>query len=335
MKTEKQIVLRKKFKHLAPFLKPVLSFIRKIYYPQWNKRKKKFGIENPEYTFYIIRRKDDKAGLFSVILVFLEHINYALKKGYVPIIDMKNYSNMYLDDDKKGKCNAWEYYFLQPNNYSFGLEDAYKSKKVILSNGFSVKKEKIEASINFLNTDIFAKYRRIYKESIHINDQIYDYLNQEKKKLFGKKKNILGVFCRGTDYTTLKPFGHPIQPEIDKIFNKVNELKNKWKCENIYLCTEDTNIIKEFKIKYKDSVIITDRSFINYNEKKLLADYSLERENDKYYQGLDYLTQIYILSQCDYLLAGLASGSVAVLLMENNFKDKYIWDLGFYGIDEK
>lgn len=51
MKTEKQIVLRKKFKHLAPFLRPVLSFIRKIYYPQWNKQKKSLELKIQNILF--------------------------------------------------------------------------------------------------------------------------------------------------------------------------------------------------------------------------------------------------------------------------------------------
>ncbi len=61
-------------------------------------------------TYYIIRRRDQLVGLFSNYIVFAGQIRFALQNGWLPVIDMKNYPNMYLDPKLLGKVNSWEYY---------------------------------------------------------------------------------------------------------------------------------------------------------------------------------------------------------------------------------
>jgi hypothetical protein len=96
-----------------------------------NCRKRHYGKLYPEKTFYVIRRPEPGAGLFSNFHWALGHIIYAQKEKYIPIVDMKNYKTYYNEIESiNGSKNAWEYYFEQPSSYT--LEQVYKSKNVIL-----------------------------------------------------------------------------------------------------------------------------------------------------------------------------------------------------------
>jgi len=87
---------------------------------------------NEDKTFYIIRRPEPGAGLFSNFHWVLGHIIYALEKNYIPVVDMKNYKTYFNETALiNGTKNAWEYYFKQPTNYN--LDEAYKSKNVVVS----------------------------------------------------------------------------------------------------------------------------------------------------------------------------------------------------------
>lgn len=58
-------------------------------------------------TYYIIRRNTElPAGLLSNFIVFAGHIRYALSKGWLPVIDMQNYSNANLAPENLGKENS-------------------------------------------------------------------------------------------------------------------------------------------------------------------------------------------------------------------------------------
>ena len=66
---------------------------------------------------------------------------YAVKQGYIPVIDMQNGRNTYLEEGKVGRENAWEYYFEQPCGYR--LADIRDAKNVILSDGLITEKMSI------------------------------------------------------------------------------------------------------------------------------------------------------------------------------------------------
>jgi hypothetical protein len=58
--------------------------------------------------------------------------------------------------------------------------------------------------------------------------------------------------------------------------------------------------------------------------------YKIE-ENKNYKNGLDYLTEIWLLSQCDFIIGSPNGGfNGAFILKENSFNDSYIFDLGKY-----
>ena len=49
-------------------------------------------------------------------------------------------------------------------------------------------------------------------------------MDEEWKKMFVETDRVLGVLCRGTDYTSRKPKNHPIQPSIDMVVDKIDSM---------------------------------------------------------------------------------------------------------------
>ena len=98
----------------------------------WSEHYLKKGSPN-EPTYYIIRSKYATIGLFCYYNFFAGQIKYALERGFVPVIDMQNFPNLYLPNELLGKENSWEYYFRQP--LGIGLKTAYNGENVLLSDG--------------------------------------------------------------------------------------------------------------------------------------------------------------------------------------------------------
>ena len=61
-------------------------------------------------------------------------------------------------------------------------------------------------------------------------------------------EKVLGVLCRGTDYVSLRPYNHPVQPSVSEMLQKAGEMLRCYKLEHIYLVTEDEGIRRAFEV---------------------------------------------------------------------------------------
>ena len=64
-------------------------------------------------------------GIFCHLLAFLRWVDFAPRMGYIPVIDMQNGENLYLEDELLGKVNAYEYFYRQPAGV--GVEALWKA----------------------------------------------------------------------------------------------------------------------------------------------------------------------------------------------------------------
>jgi hypothetical protein len=266
-----------------------------------------------------------EAGVFSNHFYILSHIIFAVKRGYIPIVDMKYYISYYNEAlPVNGTSNAWEYYFLQPSGYS--LEDVYKSAKVILCEMTHLDKfvpfpfsfYKKNKKISFFN-EYVSKYMRFQPSVISAVDKL-------QTGLFGEKKNILGVMSRSTMFNVL--FGHNTVPEIDELIEKTKILSKDWGMEYVFLSTEEEPVVELFKNEFGDKLIMSKRRrFSTINKKIPLINE--KGESARYLSGLEYIIDTILLSRCDSVICPVTSGSMAALILNNNrFAYKYIFDLG-------
>ena len=313
-------------------LEEIKQFIKKNKYIdtlyvryKWRERKASFGDENPDKVFYVIRRAPSKVGLFSYVTVVMGQIKYAVDHGYIPIVDMQNSENTYLESGELGKVNAWEYFFEQPCGYT--LKDILNSKHIILSTGLLPEEypemQMIQSRENY---DMWRGYSKQYLKMI---PEAVSKIDKKYRQMFEENKT-LGVLCRGTDYTNKRPAQHPIQPAVEDIIQKSEEMLQDHGCQYVFLATEDEDIYQEFYRAFGDKLRVSDAKRYENIGSSNINDVSFDRERDKYRRGFDYLITIGILAKCDYLVAGCAGGTYGALLLTKGYIDQYIYWLGCY-----
>lgn len=301
-------------------------------YIKW--RKKKIftkEIKDPDLNFYVIRRTTTPTtGLFSNYIYALNHIQYAIQNGYIPIVDFQTYPNSYLYPNEVGIINSWEYYFDQPMKYN--LDYIKNCKNVFFSNGVYLKARRPLGNIpEFFKSDSNRQYwHEIAARYVRMNENTMHYIENEYSKLFDCEKKILGVHCRGTGYSPKVSKNLAAQPNVKDIIEKAKEIYKKYSCDLIFCTTEDPYIFQEFKNAFQD-ILIT-RESVKY-EYDIVEDQMIPIENyniNKYKEGLEYLTDMYLLSKCDCLVMGYTLGAVGVCIMSEGFEHSYFFDLGKY-----
>lgn len=294
----------------------------------WGEYVKHCGKENLEKTFYVIRRRDAYCGLFSLYITTLVRIDEALKKGFIPVVDMQNSFNLYLDEEKIGKENSWEYFFEQPMKYS--LKDIAKSKNIIIGDG-SVPKMFPYLDVNFLygKEGNIEYWRTLAQKYIRVNHEIQEYVDELYDRLFSENDKILGIRCRGTDYICEKPKNHPIQPEIEDILREAKRIIKEYQCSKIFLMTEDNSYYQACKKEFGEMLIVYNDKFTAYTSGSI-GKTMYEQTSNKRALGVDYLVETMLLGRCACLCAGCVSSTVGVLLMANKFEYIYLFDLGIY-----
>ena len=175
----------------------------------------------------------------------------------------------------------------------------------------------------------YQMWRRLFQKYFHVKKEILEEAEELRKEMFHGER-VLGVLCRGTDYTNTRPKDHPIQPEAADVIDKVNEVLEKQKCEYIYLATEDYDIHSAFEKQYGSRLrSMKTRRYHNTGNENI-NDISARGEKNRYLLGKDYLITILLLADCDCLVAGSAGGTYGALLMGKEYEYQYIFDLGTY-----
>lgn len=276
--------------------------------------------------YMIIKREGKHLGLFSYVITNLGNINYAIKKNMIPVIDMKTYKNAYLKDDQIGEINAWELYFEQPLNV--GLDQITSDETIVFEK--IIRNRPNDSMRFFKNNKVNNYWSLLRKKYIRLNEKTRIYIEEEYSRLFSNQR-VLGVLCRGTDYVKLEPFRHPVQPTAEEVIEKSKKVMKKYNCEKIFLATEDMSILKKFENEFGDKLIINKSERFNNTDNNFLADIKFDRPNDEYLRGLEYLTTIVLLSRCNCLIGGRASGTIGAVLFSEGFEYTYFWNKGRYG----
>ena len=261
---------------------------------------------------------------FCLVKNMLSNIIWCVERGFIPIINLfpSESSNYTI------KSNLWEMFFEQPlsgcnaEKNSNSIVCPIISSPIIPKFSDARKKERVELWNTVL--ELFAKY----------NKSTLEYFDSEIDELI-KGKHILACVLRSTDYTKLKPQGHPIQPANQEVFEKIREVMKEYHIDGIYIATEDYNIAEAFKKEFPGMVIENKRRYFNekYEQENLsvISQVHFERENDDYLKMLEYMSSMNIVNKCEYLVTGLSGGSeMAIYRNGNTYKYSYIFDKGVY-----
>ncbi len=325
-------------------IKKILSnikIINNIYIKvKWRERDISKGKCHSDRQFYVIRRHSEAAGLMSFAMTNLGDIAWAIDNGYTPVVDMMNYKNSLMPNTYVGKHNSWEDYFEQPCGFS--MKDIKDAKSIHLGT-IDIKSDYPDYPM-ISNEHEIIKWRKLTHDYLKPHEKfIIEAEKYYKEKFYGKR--VLGVLARGTDYLNKKPKGHPVQPDMDQIICKCKEFLDKYKCDCIYIATEDSGIYSCMEKEFPDKLFSYQNKRYHLEGDAYLSD-SLNRiaDVDKnmsesgdnklfdtiYDRNSQYLVSLLILSKADYLIAGATSGTYGTLLFTEGFKDIFIFDEGVY-----
>lgn len=288
---------------------PKEKVLRRI---QWCKMlfSHKFGEMHPDRTFYLLSHPIHlRDGLFSYVFAFLEQMDFVERNGYIPVIDMQNFWSQYLDEEKVGIENAWEYYYQPFSEYS--LAEVYESSNVIL--GYDENCYKADYDRKY---DI-RRMSELYEKYVRYRSDVASYIENEYEDKIDRTKKTLGVLYRGSDMSALKLKNHPVQPTVDEMIASIYQYMEEWQCEQIFVSTEDAAAMDRFRAEFGSLMSCTDQRRFGDTGQTWLANIHFERQNDSYLKGLEYLTTIELLSRCDCLVAGICTGSICAQIMNN------------------
>lgn len=164
-----------------------------------------------------------------------------------------------------------------------------------------------------------------YKISCISTHECWPTWRKSVPKCSPQKELFLGSWCVEPDYINLKPKGHPVQPELEDVFKKVDEFMAELDCTHIYLASDEARVEFEFRKKYGDKILVNKREYyddIYYgNRLAYIGEVHFDRKDDDYFKGIEYFSSLYILSRCIGLVGGNCGGSQAAVFM-NNLKYK-------------
>lgn len=280
----------------------------------------------------LIRRNDRTPGLASHIITNLGQITTAVHNGYLPVIDTTYADNMFTELSRAYSSNAWELYFKQP--FSISLADLAADEEVSVLDGIPAFMPNYNMDC-LMNPDLMAFWRNIAAKYLIPSPESERAVTQCLTRLpFGTGHKILGILCRGTDYTNLRPHNHPVQPAPDTVLEKAQEYLEKYCCDYCYLATEDQEISQLFHSALKERLLTSQEIYYASDLDKTINQINLTQAVDIHHKNTEYLTALILLSKCRYFIGGRTSGTIVSLLLSNGFEKTHIWDLGRYGIDD-
>lgn len=329
--------VKREIKHIIKYV--CIKEYRNLWIASKDRRQYKtsFGGENPDKVFYVIRR-DSHEGFGSVLKNCIGELEYAKRKKYIPVIDYLNYyDHLIQTEEKKGKENAWEYYFKQVSDFS--LDEVYRSKNVIMANAIDSKHWiyrdrglRIYSDANFR-----VKLHKIFQEYCVLSDDVKKNLDREyrrMKSIVGEHKVLaVSAMLREADIYNSgnlenNYLGRGVQPLFSELVCDIHSCMKQFNCKYVFMSADSDKYYTELRNEFGDKIIFSDRRQVcNKADTHSCFDKEI-RTNPRIYT-IGYITDMYLLASCNSLLASESSTSqIACIINGNQYENIQIYHLG-------
>jgi hypothetical protein len=212
-------------------------------------------------------------------------------------------------DNSKGP-NVWEYYFKQ--TYP-------KPEQGVVVEGYT---ELAPLKDSFRNTmyEIYSKYFLLNDKTISLLQPHIDFFTSNK---------VLGVHIRRTDKHRLGDYGTTTQQmpvSLDLFKEEINQVIEKY--DYIFLATDCSEACNYFNNIYGKKIIFNKNGFRSSGTQSIHAD---RQDVTGYKKGLDVLSDMILLSNCQHLIRSSSNVSITALylnpnLTQLNLNQKYYGD---------
>ncbi len=314
----------------------------KYRFPYFLSKKKNAGKK-----YCIFRYAEPGSSLFSSGLGHIFSYEWAVSKGYIPIVDIE-----YAYDFQKkclGKNNEWEYCFEQSMNIKEVIGQDWVLVEQVGRNGtwleetcLDINGSRDDAMIHVMATNWKDYYKKVnqYIKKIWIFKE--SFLNEYRQECGCRIKQgdvVIGLFLREefsvdvakerTNKTARELYKkHPLTIGIHEIFELVKKYMEDWGCNKLFISTEIQDSLDLFLGEFGDKVIYVSRKRVRSSlyrnhdqywdmdaEGKRDYDKKLNEMLNKKDKTIAYAKEVYGLSLCDYLIAPKSSGTAAALAL--------------------
>ncbi len=253
-------------------------------------------------------------------------ILYALCNGCIPDIQINN--------DSADENNNWDWYFKQPIYLGYFPACTYDTCKTQVCD---IKHSPISISFGAIvspDSNEYAIGKLLYSKFVVLNDKTVDYIDFETKQI-PSFEEMVGAIIRGTDYSMLKPKGHPIQPDIQTLISEIKRKLIEYDVKYVYVATEEKRLFDQIADELGAVNVVSNKreyydDIFYGNCCNLIGEVHFERENDNYWKGLEYLSSLTILSKCRCVIGGNCGGMVYAAYKANSISNVCILDCGLY-----
>lgn len=217
--------------------------------------------------------------------------------------------------------NSWEYYFKQIDRpFSNFIDlDSVKIDSVLKYDKKYTHSDQICLELKKLFWDNFSLRPEIKFE-------IEDFLKQNFQN-----KITLGAQIRLTDMTNTP--NHNVKKFEDYVIKIKSILSKNSEIQQVFLATDDETIIEKLIERIDVPVIFQKNIYRATNHKKDLNPYDRYeyfRPNHKYLLGKEVIIDIFLLSNCDYILkADVSSVSQLAVIFSQKIKKTYFMRANF------
>lgn len=284
---------------------------------------KHYGVHNRDKILYYINENSEQLGFFAMYRCWLEYLYFADVCGYIPVIDTGEQFAYREEKSVNGTKNPYEYYFLQPS--AIGPAEVKSSYQVIRSDLVHRKMVEIIFTGEYFSYKYNKRYlhemSRIVKKYIQFNASTREYLKKSIQKLELLEGKTLGIHIRGTDFRG-NYNGHPVYISAEDYFEEIAKINAKNQYEKIFIATDDQRVLDQFIHKYGETICFYP-DIVRSNKNKSVAFMKNERVNHKYLLGLEVIRDMYTLSMCDALIAGISQVSICARINKMSRGEKY------------
>lgn len=319
---KKKIKKHKKLYYLAKVIKNIkndkfVTSVCKLPNDPEKLEYKSYGVKNKSKNIYFIYLDSKTSGFFAFYKWVLPALAFADSLEFIPVVC---YSKNCLYSEKykiNNTDNPFEYYFKQTSNIT--VDEVYQSKNVFLFNFGHLKwiEEELNSDFNpnaiagYEFSEKYIKYlSKISQKYIKLNEYTKNKFDRDEKHLFkNNKKKTIGVHIRGTDF--IKGFeNHPKMIEVEKYIKELKIAFEKSHFGQIFLATDDSNILDKMSKEFGENLLFYPDVY-RTSGKESVAFSEDRRKNHHYLNGLEVLRDVYTLSHCEGLMAGLSNVSFA------------------------
>lgn len=273
---------------------------------------------------YLIDIDTYKAGFCAILRNLLSAMFVADSFHWIPYVNINN-SIYSVPDGFNGKMNMFEYFFKNPieaklneikrdfNYFEYELphrellDNTYLSDRKLVA-GYEVTDE-------YLN-----QLAILCKKYFCFNDETKIKLEDDVCSML-KGKRTIGIHVRGTDFKNCEK-GHPTYVQWDQYISVVREIL-KQPYDQIFLATDEEKVVEVFEKEFPGKIVYYVDVFRSSNGEAVHMQKNT-RENNEYYLGWEILRDMYTLSCCDALVAGISQVSIMARVFKISRDEKYL-----------